>query len=62
MCGKKDAVFKMCDSLGIQLTVEDKELVDKKLIKIIMQKWLNAAKACLEMIIMKLPSPKVSQA
>ena len=29
--------------------------------KIIMQKWINAAEALLEMIIMKLPSPKKAQ-
>jgi elongation factor 2 len=60
--GKTDIVFKMCASLGVTLTTEDKELQEKKLIKVIMQRWLNAADALLEMMILHLPSPIKAQA
>lgn len=61
MSDKKEAVFKMIAALGVTLEKEEKELTDKKLLKIIMQKWLNAADALLEMIVLKLPSPKTAQ-
>jgi len=62
MMGKTDVVFKMIASLGVELTTEEKELQEKKLIKVIMQRWLNAADALLEMMILNLPSPVKSQA
>lgn len=61
MMGKKEAVFKMIKSLGVVLSKEETELDEKKLIKIIMQRWLNAADALLEMMILHLPSPLKSQ-
>lgn len=62
MMGKTEAVFKMIASLGVDLSTEEKELQEKKLIKVIMQRWLNAADALLEMMILNLPSPVQSQA
>lgn len=62
MVGKTDTVFKMIASLGVELSTEEKELQEKKLIKVIMQRWLNAADALLEMMILNLPSPVKSQA
>jgi len=61
MDGKIDAVMKMLDSLNITLKTEEKDLRLKPLMKCICQKWINAAEALLEMIIMKLPSPRKAQ-
>jgi len=61
MDGQLDNVWKMLDNLQIVLTTEQKERRLKDLMKIIMQKWINAAEALLEMIIMKLPSPRKAQ-
>jgi len=58
---KLDAVWKMLDQLNIVLKNEEKEKRKKDLFKCIYQKWINAAEALLEMIIMKLPSPKKAQ-
>lgn len=58
MDGNLEAVWKMLDQLQIVLNAEQKERRLKDLMKIICQKWINAAEALLEMIIMKLPSPK----
>ena len=62
MEGNLDAVWKMLDSLKITLKTEEKEKRNKDLFKCIFQKWINAAEALLEMIIMKLPSPRKAQA
>jgi len=56
-----DAVWKMLESLNINLKSDEKDLRQKDLFKRIYQKWINAAEALLEMIIMKLPSPKRAQ-
>ena len=56
-----EAVWKMIESLGITLKNDEKDLRQKLLFKRIYQKWINAAEALLEMIIMKLPSPKKAQ-
>jgi len=58
MDGQLDLVWKMLETLQITLNTEQKERRLKDLMKIICQKWINAAEALLEMIIMKLPSPK----
>ena len=58
---KKEQVFKICDSLGIKLKAEEKELKGKFLMKAVMMKWLHAGQALLEMIVTKLPSPAVAQ-
>jgi len=61
MEGNKEAVMKMLVSLEITLKNEDKEKVGKDLFKCVFQKWINAADALLEMIVMKLPSPLKAQ-
>ena len=61
MDGNLDVVWKMLDQLQITLTTEQKERRLKDLMKITCQKWINAAEALLEMIIMKLPSPRKAQ-
>eukprot|EP00993_Chasmostoma_nieuportense_P000043 NODE_103_length_3174_cov_1501.161470_g96_i0.p1 GENE.NODE_103_length_3174_cov_1501.161470_g96_i0~~NODE_103_length_3174_cov_1501.161470_g96_i0.p1 ORF type:complete len:562 (-),score=111.79 NODE_103_length_3174_cov_1501.161470_g96_i0:87-1772(-) len=62
MNDKKDKWEKMCTSLGIKLTSEERDQQPKRLLKSIMQKWLPAADALLGMIVMHLPSPKKAQA
>jgi len=61
MEGNLEAVFKMIGHLEITLNAEEKEKTKKDLFKCVFQKWINAADALLEMIIMKLPSPKKAQ-
>jgi len=57
-----DAVWKMLETLNISLTSAERDKRAKDLFKCVFQKWINAAEALLEMIIMKLPSPKKAQA
>jgi elongation factor 2 len=61
MNNNKPAVFKITESLGIVLSTEEKEQELKELFRTIFMKWLHAAEALLEMIVTKLPSPKVAQ-
>ena len=62
MGGNIEAVWKMLEPLGITLKANERELRSKPLMKCVFQKWLNAADALLEMIILRLPSPKEAQA
>jgi elongation factor 2 len=61
MENNKEAVWKMLNHLEIVLKNEDKEKQGKELFKCVFQKWINAADALLEMIVMKLPSPVKAQ-
>ncbi len=61
MNNNKEKAFKMCDSLGIKMSNEEKELEGKPLLKRVFQIWINAADALLEMIVLRLPSPRVAQ-
>ncbi|GMH37678.1 hypothetical protein BSKO_05551 [Bryopsis sp. KO-2023] len=56
-------IFTMTDKLGITplLKPQDKELVGKPLMKRILQTWLPAQNALLEMMIYHLPSPAEAQ-
>jgi len=56
-----DKLDKMLDSLKVKLTTEDRELRSKQLMKRVMQKWLPAAEALLEMMVLNLPSPAKAQ-
>lgn len=58
---KKKKIEKMLKALGVVLKKDDKELVGKPLLKRIMQKWLPAADALMEMMVVHLPSPKRAQ-
>jgi elongation factor 2 len=58
---KKDIYEKLLDKLNIKLSVEDKELEAKPLIKKIMQKWLPAGETMLQLITIHLPSPVTAQ-
>lgn len=63
MNDNKEKLFQMLDKLSVlsKLTGEDKELSGKPLMKRIMQKWLPAHEALLDMIIHHLPSPRAAQ-
>jgi len=56
-----EKVAKMLKSLKIELKGEERDLVGKPLLKVVMQKFLPAAEALLEMIIVHLPSPVTAQ-
>jgi len=53
---------KCLKAIGVEMKGDEKELVGKALLKRVMQKWLPAGDAVLEMIVLKLPSPHVAQA
>ena len=59
--GKKEVFQPLLKKLGIELKTEELELQGKYLLRKVMQKWINASEALLEMIILHLPSPKISQ-
>jgi len=61
MNDKKAKYEKMMKMVGVELKTEDKELTGKPLLKRTMQKWLPAADAVLEMIVVHLPSPVTAQ-
>ena len=59
--GKKEVYAPLLEKLGIKLTAEEMETKGKILMRNVMQKWIDASDALIEMIILHLPSPKVSQ-
>jgi elongation factor 2 len=63
MNDKKDALWKLLEKLEVlgKLKSDDKELVGKPLMKRVMQTWLPADAALLEMMIWHLPSPAFAQ-
>jgi elongation factor 2 len=61
MNGEMDKVDKMLPNIGVELKHDERSLVGKHLMKNVFQKWINAADALLEMIILKLPSPIKAQ-
>jgi len=62
-CAKdNDKLNKMLKKLDVTLKGEEVELRQKPLYKRVMQKWLPAGDAVLEMIVMHLPSPRIAQA
>lgn len=59
---KKDEIPTLLDKLGIVLKGDEKDLEGKALLKVVMRKFLPAADALLEMIVIHLPSPVTAQA
>merc|ERR1719352_551666 len=51
----------MMTTLGIVIKGDDKNLTGKPLMKRTMQLWINAADTLLQMLVTKLPSPRVAQ-
>ena len=47
--------------MNIKLVGEEKDLIGKPLMKVVMKRWLPAGDALLQMITMYLPSPVTSQ-
>ncbi|KAF2668874.1 elongation factor 2 [Microthyrium microscopicum] len=58
---KKDEVLKLVNALDIKLTNDEKDLEGKAQLKVVMRKFLPAADALLEMMILHLPSPAQAQ-
>jgi len=56
--GKLDKMLKV---IGVELKSEERQYTTKKLLKAVMQKWLPADEALLEMSVLKLPSPATAQ-
>ncbi|KAJ2506231.1 translation elongation factor 2, partial [Coemansia sp. RSA 2052] len=61
MNGRKEDALVLADKLGVKLTSEERDLIDKVLLKTIMRKFLPAADALMELICLHLPSPVKAQ-
>ncbi|CAG7899052.1 unnamed protein product [Brassica rapa] len=61
MNDQKDKLWPMLQKLGVQMKSDEKELMGKPLMKRVMQTWLPASTALLEMMIFHLPSPHTAQ-
>jgi elongation factor 2 len=61
MNDEKEKLFPLLEKLGVQLKGPEKELLTKALMKKVMQTWLPANDALLEMMIYHLPSPATAQ-
>eukprot|EP00817_Percolomonadidae_sp_ATCC50343_P002464 CAMPEP_0117422852 /NCGR_PEP_ID=MMETSP0758-20121206/3606_1 /TAXON_ID=63605 /ORGANISM="Percolomonas cosmopolitus, Strain AE-1 (ATCC 50343)" /LENGTH=818 /DNA_ID=CAMNT_0005205715 /DNA_START=59 /DNA_END=2515 /DNA_ORIENTATION=+ len=61
MNDKRDVLEKILKGLNITLSSDDKKLKDKKLMKCVMQKFLPAGDALLQMLVVHLPSPVKAQ-
>ena len=59
--GKKEVYQPLLQKLKIELKGDELELQGKYLMRKVMQKWITASEALLEMIILHLPSPRDSQ-
>ncbi|XP_027340327.1 elongation factor 2-like [Abrus precatorius] len=61
MNDQRDKLWPMLQKLGVNLKSEEKELTGKALMKRVMQSWLPASSALLEMMVFHLPSPAKAQ-
>lgn len=61
MNDEKEKLFPLLEKLGVQLKGPEKDLLTKALMKKVMQTWLPANDALLEMMIYHLPSPATAQ-
>ncbi|XP_062206727.1 elongation factor 2-like [Phragmites australis] len=61
MSDDKEKLWPMLHKLRVALKAEDRELSGKALMKRVMQSWLPASSALLEMIVFHLPSPAMAQ-
>ncbi|KAM5508658.1 translation elongation factor 2 [Microsporum canis] len=58
---KKDEIATLVEKLEIKLSSEERDLEGKPLLKVVMRKFLPAADALLEMMVLNLPSPVTAQ-
>ena len=58
---QKEKLEKLLKNLNIELTLDEKKLPGKELVKIVMQRWLPASQCLLDMISTHLPSPVTAQ-
>jgi len=61
MNNETEKFSKILQSLKITLTVEERDLIGKPLLKVVMRKFLPAHEALLNMIVVHLPSPAKAQ-
>lgn len=61
MNDQKDKLWPMLQKLGVTMKSEEKDWMGKALMKGVMQTWLPASNALLEMMIYHLPSPAKAQ-
>jgi elongation factor 2 len=61
MNNKTKKIEKLLGIAGVTLKNDERELVSKALLKVVMKKWLPASDAVLEMICVHLPSPVKAQ-
>lgn len=59
--GKNEELLNICSKIDVKLTTEEKEATGKGLLKAIMRKFLPAADALMEMMVIHLPSPVTAQ-
>jgi len=59
--GKNEELLNLCTKIDVKLTNDEKEMQGKGLLKSIMRKFLPAADALMEMMIIHLPSPITAQ-
>ena len=58
---KADMVAKMLKAVNVELKGDERDLVGKPLLKLVMRRFLPAAEALLEMLVLHLPSPVTAQ-
>eukprot|EP01115_Flamella_aegyptia_P013086 TRINITY_DN67_c0_g1_i3.p1 TRINITY_DN67_c0_g1~~TRINITY_DN67_c0_g1_i3.p1 ORF type:complete len:827 (+),score=276.60 TRINITY_DN67_c0_g1_i3:270-2750(+) len=58
---KRGDLDKLLTAMNVQLTIDEKKLLGKDLAKLVLQRWLPASDALLEMISTHLPSPAAAQ-
>jgi elongation factor 2 len=61
MNNNMENVEKMCKTLNINMKSDELKMQGNHLMKNVFQKWINAAEALIEMIVLKLPSPVKAQ-
>jgi elongation factor 2 len=60
MEGNTEMMDKILISINVKITNDERQLVGKHLLKVVMARWINAAETVLEMMVLHLPSPKVA--
>mmetsp|Transcript_10272 Transcript_10272/g.8820 ORF Transcript_10272/g.8820 Transcript_10272/m.8820 type:complete len:837 (+) Transcript_10272:43-2553(+) len=61
MDGNMEQFDKIIKAINLELKPAERELKGKQLLKLVLSKWINAADALLEMMVLHLPSPKTAQ-